>query len=293
MPMEIEGKDHHRRCGDGSGGFMEERIPLGGRESISLIAGNLTSSAYPSSRIQKGLALAWEDRDLSEEGVGFGVPVFRVGLETIFAGGSLSWTREDGKFAVLRVDYEMNLISRMARKGRKIKRKIAYRVRERLSSLHRKHPGLRGVFMSASQALRRAFLLEDVFEEIPSAGLVRAVYTIEGCSIHVDLKIQRKERGTEVIVMNEQGANYFDLYYDSDGLRLQGKEISSWEETFADEASFVNSQHRIAFTLGKAQGARMFRGRELATERLAWAGLAYVLPGNARNFAYTIRIGGI
>jgi len=147
--------------------------------------------------------------------------------------------------------------------------------------------------MSASQALRRALLLEDVFEEIPSAGMVRAVYTIEGCSIHVNLQIQRREGGTEVIVMNEQGANYFDLYYDSDGVRLQGKEIGSWDETFADEASFVNSQHRIAFTLAKTQGARMFRGRELATERLAWAGLAYVLPGNAGDFAYTLRIGGI
>jgi hypothetical protein len=268
---------------------MEKRIPVGGRDRISLMAGNPASGAYPSSRVQKGLALAWEERDLSEEGVGFGVPVFRVGLETIFPGGCRSWTREDGKFTALGVDYEMSLVGRMARKGKNMK--IAHRVRERLSSLHRKHPGLRGAFMSASQALRRVFFLEDVFEKIPSAGLVRAVYSIEGCSIHVDLRIQQKGGQAQVIVMNEQGANYFDLYRDSDGLRLRGNEIGSWDETSAEEASFVDSQHRIAFTLEKVQGARMFRGRELATERLAWAGLAYVLPGKAVNFTYTIRIG--
>jgi hypothetical protein len=292
MPTETEGKDHYDFWRGRSEGSTEERILLGDRESISLTARKPTPGPFPSCRIQKGLLLTWEGQDLSEEGVGFGVPVFRIGLETIFPGSWRSWTKEDGKFAVLRADYEMNLISRMARKGRKIERKITYQVRERLSSLHRKYPGVRGVFMSASQALRRAFLLQDVFEEIPTAGLVRVVYTIGDCSIHVCLQIQRRERSTEVIVMNEQGANYFDVYYDSNGLCLQGKEISNWDEILADEASFLDSQHQLAFTLEKAQGARMFRGRELLTGRLAWAGMAYVIPRNAENFDYTIYIGG-
>jgi len=56
--------------------------------------GHLTSSKgtgkrnenYPSCRIQKGLILVHDNKDLSEEGVGFGVPVLKFGQKTIFPG---------------------------------------------------------------------------------------------------------------------------------------------------------------------------------------------------------------
>ncbi len=47
----------------------------------------------------------------------------------------------------------------------------------------------------------------------------------------------------------------------------------------------------IAFTLKQVKGARMFRGRELVKDRLAWSGLAYVFPQDIINLAYDIRIG--
>ena len=83
---------------------------------------------------------------------------------------------------------------------------------------------------------------------------------------------------TEVIVMNEQGAHFFDQYRDSSGARLSGKEIGCWDEVTAEEASFASSTHRVAFNLPQVPGARLFRGRELIGSRLAWAGFGYSFP---------------
>ena len=107
----------------------------------------------------------------------------------------------------------------------------------------------------------------------------------------VDIRNVNKERCTEVNIMNELGANHFDRYRDSNGLFLKGNAIGTWDEIFADEASFIDSCDNIAFTLNAKKGARMFRGRELVEGRLAWSGLAYRLPGDIINFDYDIRIG--
>ncbi len=52
-----------------------------------------------------------------------------------------------------------------------------------------------------------------------------------------------------MIVMNEQGAHFFDQYRDSSGTCLSGKEIGCWDEVAAEEASFASSTHGVAFSL--------------------------------------------
>ena len=91
---------------------------------------------------------------------------------------------------------------------------------------------------------------------------------------------------TEVIVMNEQGAHYFDEYQDSSGNHLVGKEIGCWDEVSAEEATFSSSAQRIAFTVHAVPGARLFRGRELVGSRLAWAGFGYSFPPSVRRLRY-------
>ena len=49
-------------------------------------AGRAGGPAYPTRRLQRGLVLFDDGRDLSEEGVGFGVPVLKRGLQTVFPG---------------------------------------------------------------------------------------------------------------------------------------------------------------------------------------------------------------
>jgi hypothetical protein len=268
-------------------------MPLG----ISLQIGDpeIERGDYPACRIQKGLVLVHENRDLSEEGVGFAVPVFKFGHETIFPGNACVTTKKDGDISVVKIDYDMNLVERMVVKNSKrIDSEAFYKIKECFSWLHRKYPLLRAILVRSSNSLRRNCALETRFENIASAGIVNIVNTINTKKgiIHVDVDISNvKKKGcTEVNIMNELGANHFDRYSDSNGLFLKGNALGTWDEIFADEASFIDPNDNIAVTLKQVKGARMFRGRELVKNRLAWSGLAYKLSGDIINFAYDIRI---
>ncbi len=250
---------------------------------------------YPTCRIQKGLMLFHENRDLSEEGIGFGVPVLKSGHETIFPGYACVTADKDNDTIVVKIDYDMNLVERMAVKSKSIDNKVFYKIKEYFSWLHREYPLLRGILVRSSNSLRRTCDIETRFEKAASTGIASVVNTIniKKGTIHVNVDINnvKKERCTEVNIMNELGANHFDSYRDSNGLFLRGNAIGTWDEIFADEASFIDYCDNIAFTLKQVKGARMFRGRELVEERLAWSGFAYLLSQDIISFDYDIRIG--
>lgn len=251
---------------------------------------------YPASRIQKGLMLVHENRDLSEEGVGFAVPILKFGHEAIFPGNASITSDKNGDITTVNIDYDMNLVERMAVKNRKrIDSRAFYKIKEYFSRLHREYPQFRRFLVQSSNSLRRACGIETRFEKAASAGIVSVVTIVDARkgTIHVDVDMSKvkKEGRTEVNIMNELGANHFDIYRDSNGLFLRGNAIGTWDEIFADGASFIDSRDNIAFTLNMVKGARMFRGRERVKGRLAWSGLAYVLPRDIINFAYDIRIG--
>lgn len=251
---------------------------------------------YPSCRIQKGLIIASGSRELGEEGTGLGLPLVRYGNEAIFPGDASVSTERDGDQVGIRVSYNLNLILRRSlRSGRTIESPLFYRIDEFFSRLHRQHPLSRNILTLASYPIKLFYGMNNGFRKIESFGSVIVKYDVfvgDGV-IHTSLDISGLKRDgcTEIIVANEQGANHFDLYRDSDGLFLRGKEIGSWNETLADTAFLVGSRDGISFSIDKIGGARLFRGRELALNRLAWAGLNYVLPGHTANFAYDIKVG--
>jgi len=250
---------------------------------------------YPSCRIQKGLVLVHENRDLSEEGIGFAVPVLKFGHETIFPGNAYITTEKDGDTSMVKIDYDMNLVERMmVKSSRKIDSKAFYKIKECFSWLHWEYPLFRMFLVHSSDLLRRNCGMKTRFEKISSAGIISVVNTVNTkkgiINVVVDIRNVNRERCTEVNIMNELGANHFDSYGDSNGLFLNGNAIGTWDEVFADEASFIDSCDNIAFTLNSKKGARMFRGRELVGGRLAWSGLAYRLPPDIINFTYDIRI---
>ncbi len=269
---------------------MNHSIPLNFVENAALMITNPGSGGYPSSKIQKGLVLALNGKDLSEEGVGFGLPVLKFGEKAVFPGSCRTEFEAKMDRTTIRADYDMNLIGRMTWMGGRIENRAFYMLRNAQALLHRNCPWLRTGLEMAYEPLRYAFGLKVLFERVPSAGKVRAAYTVDGPAFHVDLNILKKGACTEIAIMNELGANYFDYYCDSDGLILQDKAIGSWQECSAEEASFIDRRDRISFTLKKKDGSRMFRGRELASRGLAWAGIAYMLPAETKRFSYTIRL---
>ena len=157
-----------------------------------------------------------------------------------------------------------------------------YTIKNSLAAIIRRIPRLRGLLTGASNALRRLFGWETMFEEAGFCTHVEIIYTIDSRSgimnIEVDTTGLPVDGITEVIVMNEQGARTFDVYRDAGGTVLRGKEIGCWDEVTAEWASFVSESHGLAFTLRQLDGARLFRGRELIGSRLAWSGFGYSFP---------------
>jgi len=247
---------------------------------------------YPSSMIRKGLTMSFGGLELCEEGVGFGVPVLKEPWETIFPGGLR--VRTGPSVAV--VEYEMNLVERLSLPTRRsLPAALLNALREPLALLHRRLPVLRKPLTGISNFLRALFGIRTTFERAPSRGTIRVTYRLDEAtgkvSVHVETHDISTEGCIELIIMNELGARFFDHYADSTGCELQGDAIETWREVAAARATFHDSRHGVSFTLGSAPEARMFRGRELTEGRLAWAGLAYVLPAETKEFSYDITIG--
>jgi hypothetical protein len=269
---------------------MIQRCPLLAFHDTYLKTLDAGTGRFPASRIQKGLVLELGDRDLSEEGVGFGLPVFKLGLQPVFPGSWRMSAKEENGLCSIKADFEMNLRARMARSGKIINNGLFSLAWENFSKIHREYPQLRRWISISSRTLKEKLDLKEAFSEEPNLGFIRAFYLIRDSRIDVELWFPRVGGCTELIVLNEQGANWFDAYQDSDGLVLKGEKIGSWNQIEADYASFIDPADGLMFTLKKVEGATMFRGRELVNGSLAWSGLAYVLPPWTEKFAYSIEL---
>lgn len=272
---------------------MIERYPLPSIHSVFLKTQDAGIGCFPTSRIQKGLVLEMGDRDLSEEGVGFGMPVIKLGLLPVFPGSWRISAKEDNGFCLIKADFEMNLKAGTARRGKVINNSLFCLARDIFSKIHREHPRFRKWISVSSRILKKKLDLGDAFSEEPTLGVVKATYLISDSRIDVELRFPRVGGCAELIVLNELGANWFNTYQDSNGLILKGEKIGSWDLIEANYASFVDPSDGLVFTLKRVEGSKMFRGRELVTDSLAWSGLAYVLPPFTEKFSYSIELGSI
>ena len=250
---------------------------------------------YPTARLQKGLLLLDGHQELAQEGVGFGVPILKRGAQTIFPGRVELAGRREGPVWKVTAAFGMNLVERLARPGgRSLQSGALYAAKDSLAALHRRSPPLRGVLTAASAAVRRVSGWDTTFEEARLWATLTVTYTLHGAEGRVDVAVDLtglpKDGVTDVVVMNEQGAGHFDRYEDSDGTTLRGRDIGTWNEVTAATASFVSTAHRVAFSLGQVEGARLHRGRELIGSRVAWSGFGYSVPPTLQRLDYSVRI---
>jgi hypothetical protein len=251
---------------------------------------------YATSSLQRGLRLAWGRQDLAEEAVGFGVPVLKRGLQTIFPGGVLLDLKSEGTHWQLSARFKLNLVEKISRGGRDhVESPLLYAVKNTLAAAMRHWPAARSPLTAASSGLRQLFNWETTYAE---AGFEAGVQVRcrpsakQGLLVDVDASALPPDV-TEVVVMNEQGAGYFGHYSDTSGLDLQGDQIGCWDEVPAPNSGWFDNfpPHSIGFGLGPVQGARLFRGREKIGSRLAWAGFGYSFPPALKKLHYMLRIG--
>ena len=270
-------------------------IPLFSEISLKIGPVFAIGEDYPTSRLQKGLILISNGQDLAEEGVGFGVQVLKMGVKTIFPGGIDLACLEEGAWHVIAATFYMNLQERLtSRNFGSVQSRSLNWIKDHLADVHRRFPPARGFMMALSNTLRSSFGWQTTFEEAGYNHAVKVIYTVDSqagvIAVDVDTSGVPKNGVTEVIVMNEQGAQHFDTYSDSSGTLLRGEAIGSWEEVTAERASFISNAHRLAFSLQQIDGARLFRGRELIGSRLAWSGFGYCLQPTDQRFAYTLAV---
>jgi hypothetical protein len=262
---------------------------------IKLASDRMQQNTYPTGRIQKGLLLVVDGQDLSEEAVGFGVPIIKRGLYTIFPGELELIPQAGSPINQMKARFKLNLEERLARSGSAtLNNPLLYASKNNLALLIRRSPSLRATLTKLSNLLRSAFHLKTTYEPSRYSSTITLNYTINPAAGKIRVELEQLDRSvdgiTEVIVMNELGAHYFDRYHDSDGVAQIGDEIGCWDPVSAQQATFTSNHHRISFSLPHVEGALLYRGRELIGERLAWSGFGYSFPPILDHFSYEITI---
>ena len=273
---------------------MEIDIPLLQGLSLKISDTHLDQKAYPTGRLQKGFVLLDHGQELAEEAVGFGVPVLKKGLQTIFPGEvALTWLRRGSTWEIT-AQFHLDLVEKISRAGNKnVENSLLYAVKNFMAEVIRRVPTLRSLLTTTSSQLRRLFNWETTYAEAGFSTTVEMLTIIEGEMGKVSVEIDTSGLPpdiSEVVVMNEQGARTFDRYLEPSGISLQGKEIGCWDEVNAEEAWFESSTRQVRFRLRQVEGTRLFRGRELIPPRLAWAGFGYSFVPPNQRFRYVMRI---
>ena len=274
--------------------MTQPHIPLPGGLSVMFAEPPSGNGRYATSRLQRGLLLFDGETPLAEEAVGFGVPVLKQGLQTIFPGSAQVEQGLDGTTYLLRVRYALNRVERFARGPEEaVGNRIFYAAKDLLAATMRHMPPARRPLTAASSGLRQIFGWKTAYVDAGFDVGVNVDYAIESATgrILIELDCGGLPREiTEVVLMHEQGAHVFDSYEDSSGLRLQGDAIGCWDDVRAEEAWFESRTHDVAFKVGAVDGTRLFRGRELIGARLAWAGFGYSFPPSLRRLRHELTL---
>jgi hypothetical protein len=233
---------------------------------------------------------------LAQEAVGFGFPVIKRGLTALFPGSVELPSNRQGKYNHVEAVYTLNLKEKIIRQGKKrIQYELVYTLKNFMALLIRRVAFLRGILTGVSNALRKVFGWETGYEDTGVFMKVKVTYSVPAASdemrVDVDWAGQAESGITELIVMNEQGADHFDQYMDSSGICLRGDKIGCWDEVLAHEASFIGAESRVRFTLSQVNGAQLYCGRERIGSRLAWAGFGYSVKPAINRFSYILKIG--
>lgn len=274
---------------------MKIDLPLTDGMALQIASRADRGASYPTAQIQKGLVLYCEGEDLSEEAVGFGIPILKRGLQATFPGEVELYPHQSGSPNKFTARYQLNLEERIARSGSgTINNPLLYTSKNMLAGLIRRLPFIRKLLTGTSSLLRSIFRWETTYVPGDFSTYMALTYTIDAANgiILVELMGQEIIPGSigEIIIMNEQGAHHFDQYQETNGAIRTGSEIGCWDEVPSAYAAFISSRKKISFSLKQVKGARLYRGRELIGKRLAWSGFGYSFPPSLDHFCYEISI---
>jgi hypothetical protein len=235
-----------------------------------------------------------DDRELIEEGVGFGVPVVKYSDKTFFSCKAAVSVATTGSACTLTKTYTLDTVS-LKKIGHStyINDSVYTPLRKLFERLYVKHKKFNSVF-NQLMALRQLAQITTEFAPVKPRGTVTVNYFCEptAITIQADFSKVTLRQSEELLVLNEQGSNTFQKYVDTDGTVLVGKKIGAWDAVSAHKACLQSTNGQVSFCLQTIDGAKLFRGWERTRNRFSWAGLSYSMPLRKSVFVYSIALQG-
>jgi hypothetical protein len=244
------------------------------------------------SQLQKGLILMLGERELIEEGVGFGVPVAMFSDKTYFSGSATVSIPSGCQKKVVVQQFYMDTVSRKIWKNKVFADNSVYQLFSRfLMGIYRKYPASRrGIFPLIK--LRNRLGIQTRFTKAKHRGTITVTYKIKRNSVVIEADLTKidKHNCTKVLLLNEQGSTFFRRFHDSNGTSLTDEKIGAWDVVDADWAWFSDINYTLGFRLQRLPPYKLMRGREYIKDRLSWAGMAYELNPHTGYFQYEVKI---
>ncbi len=263
--------------------------PLNRHLSLRLYRDN-QPQCLETAALQKGLVLIYKGKELIEEGIGFGVPVIKYHDKTLFSSNA-----EISISTKTPPSIEKRFLIDTVSKKRFYKAYVNDQFYDFIHKLFEKTYLGNNHLLSVNNKimeLREILKIKTEFTKTEPRGVVSLKYTFKENEIQIkaDFSKLKHDGCMELLLLNEQGANTFQSYSDTGGLRLNGREIGAWDVVQAQEATLSSVDGNLSFTLENKRAARLFRGWESTKNRFAWAGLSYSINPKADLFNYTVKL---
>ena len=242
--------------------------------------------------LHKGLVLMLDGKELIEEGMGFGVPVVKYRDKTFFSSSAKCYIEGIGNNCMLVKSFNLDTISRKRLWKTSFVNDEFYGFFQKLfQKAYLDHKSLSPIFNRIME-LGKIMMVETEFIKVKPRGTITLRYSCQPGIIQIQVNLSELELDEcqEILILNEQGASFFNRYLDTDGLSLLNEKIGAWEKVKAKEASLSDIEKTLEFTLRNRDQGFLFRGRENTKNRFSWAGLSYSLEPKPSLFDYSIRL---
>jgi hypothetical protein len=235
--------------------------------------------------MDKGLFLRFRGRLCSGGAAGFGLPVFRTGLQTFFP-TLTSLVRTGDRAGELAFSMDRALFWYIA--GKKAP-SVLTRASEWLVEVYMRYAAHQHRMLKIHDRILSLCAAQGRMLPVQGIGHCRVCFEISGRDLHFQVHGSSLKRQGRLVVLNEVDGQSFDLLRSGGALR-QGRDIPAWEEAGFD-AELGSSRLGIGISLCPEvrddSPYRLFCGREVG-RGLNWAGLA--LMGRHPVAAYRLRI---
>ena len=234
-----------------------------------------------------------QNRELIEEGAGFGVPVAKYEDNTLFSSTAKIYLEEPrkGNSLVLKKVFFLDAVSKKQVRGKSVNDAFYEVLHETFERAYLQRQSMRPVF-DWTMRLRKTLGVTTQFARVRPRGAIAVIYRClpNLVDVTVDLSALKKTGAQEILLLNEQGASTFRRYSDTNGAILYDRQIGAWKNVTAKRAVFSDINRQISFSLENKPEASLIRGREEVKDRFSWAGMTHVLNPTVTHFGYKITI---